>query len=458
MALKHCFDMKAKTKNQIRVVQVDNKIKSISKRVIKWAEKEIFQELGFRYKSGTINCLKCGSQFKSKTEQAWHDEITETKCPSCKSSLKIKATNNRTASDREYFTFVEKAKEFQVIRTCLINVSYKCKSKAEYKIREVQRIYIGANGKREVVAGVRTGGWSDNWGYSLELRNPSTIDRLYGSEGHMYEKWDLHDFIIKAGFNQYVYNENKKYTSYKMMFTMLNVPQLETIEKRGIKELYKYAWDNPNHILKYWPTLKICFRNNFDLSKTQSYFDMIEALEYFKKDLRNSHYVCPKNFKEAHDYWIDKAYKKRKAIRDKKTEMEKLIAIEKEIKHIEDYAERMQKFSDLTFSFGDLKIVPFLNSEEVKEAGKLMHHCIYKTVSYWQESKNLLLGSYYKGKLIETTQYDLNEKEVLHSFGPNNKESKHHKKIVKIIETGNHKIHDCLKPKRKTKSKQLKVA
>lgn len=459
--------MKPKTKNQIRVVEVDKKIKPIGKRVIKWAENNIFKEIAFRYKSGTINCLKCGNSWQSDSKVAFHDEIVEQKCPKCKAGLKVKVTNNRTAWDNSYFTFIHKQEEFQLIRTCIISVVYNCKKPAKYSIREVQRIYIGKDGKREVIAAVRSGGWNDLWGHWLELRQPNGIDHKYGSEGNMYPKWDLHDFIIKAGFNAYVYNENKKYTACEMIHTLMTIPQLETIEKRGLKELYAYAWQEPKDIVKYWSTLKICFRNKYDLSKARNYFDMIKAIDYLKFDLKNSHYVCPGNLEIAHNYWTNKAYKAKRKIEEERNaiivrnrEIARKLAdkeLQKKLRKArKEYPLRMDKFKDLKFTFGDLTILPFLDLKEVENAGELMHHCIYKTESYWTDNDNLLLGSYWKGKLIETTQFSLRNREVLHSYGFNNYESKEHKKIVKIIETGMHKIYDCLKSVRKKRILKLK--
>ena len=194
---------------------------------------------------------------------------------------------------------------------------------------------------------------------------------------------------------------------------------------------------------------------------------MIEAMDKFKKDLRNSHYVCPIDFKTVHDYWINKNYRKNKALSDarqaKRLKKEKLNDIELQIRLKEErkigknkYAKRLLPFTNLKFTFGDLVIVPFLKLKEVKKAGKLMHHCIYKTSSYWQNENNLLFGSYYKGKLIETTQYALDNNKVYHSYGVLNTPSEHSNKIIQILEKSTHKILACTKPKRKLRKKLQK--
>jgi transcription elongation factor Elf1 len=469
--------MRAGTKNQKRVIQVDrrkvdkkdkydnlikfeDRIKPIGKRMIKWAENNVLKNYGFRYKSGTINCLKCGHHWQSDTKEAWHDVILEVKCPSCKNQLKVHSTNKRTEVDSDYFSHVTKAKEYQLIRTWQIKARYKCKQSAEYSIQECIRIYIGKDGKREVVAKLRGGGyysWLGNWRDTLELRDKKSIDNKYAEEGLLYPKWDLHDYAIRCGFNAYTYAE-AKYTVSSMLHVMLTFPHIETIVKANKMQLYSYCHEEPDTVKKYWSTIKICIRNNYDIGSPRTYFDMINAMNRFKKDLRNPHYVCPKDLRKTHDYWINKSHKLDKKLQKERAERDKLKEIERMKEQKELFELRMKKFSDLNFTFGNLKIAPFKTLDEVKKAGELMHHCIYKTTSYWDEPDNLLLGSYFNGKLIETSQYSLRDKSVYHSYGVLNKPSKHHKKIIKIIQTGKHKITECLKPKRKARKVKLKEA
>jgi len=459
--------MKPKTKNQKRVYDLNfrvikdfknehgnvydkqiDKIKPIGKRMSKWAE-SIFQNYAFRYKSGLINCLKCGHSWKTGLKQAWLDETSGDNCPSCKSQLKIKSTNNRVAEDYEYFTYVTTIKEYQLIRVFKIHADYRTKHPAKYSVSECFRIFINDKGKREVVSSGRTGAYYDtqHWGFiGLGcIKHHNQIDNRYSEQGAIYPKWNLQDYVIKKGFNAYSY-ENSIYTVSKFISSLLTESKTETLVKEFWTEAIDASIRDIEKIKKYWHVFKICIRKNYRPDNLQNYFDMLNALDYFEKDTHNAYYVCPKYFKNSHDYWIDK---KRKHI-DKKLKEERLQIY---LENSNQYHLKMIKFKDLEFNFGKLKIIPFLELQEVKEAGEKMHHCIFKTESYWFNENNLLLGSYYNGKLVETTAYYLDEQRVYHSYGLQNKKSKHHAKIIKIINTGKHKINECLKPKRKAKTK-----
>tara|TARA_R110000772_G_scaffold19922_6_gene55408 strand:+ start:1606 stop:2928 length:1323 start_codon:yes stop_codon:yes gene_type:complete len=434
--------MRARTKNQKVVVALDGKIKKIGKRIVNWAEKSVLHKIGHRYKSGVLNCLECGHRWKSTAKLAWHDEVAECKCPNCKNELKIVSTNKRTDTQEGYFTVIEKAGEYQLIRTFILRTVLKCQSSAEYYHSECFRIYIRKDGKREVMAKLRGGGfyyWA-YWQGAMDLRQPSTIESKYSEEGLIYPNWDLQPFVVEKGFNAYSYEENK-YTASRLMKIFLNCPHMETIENRpGYHRLYKYCFEEPEQVHKYWSTIKICFRNNYTIPVPRTYFDMIDALSFLKKDLRNSAYVCPDELREKHDYWINQkriAQRKRDAELSAAAKLRKLIA---DKKAIADYEERMSRFANLELVTGSLKIIPLFKIDDVQYAGEKLHHCIFKTDTYWKNASNLLLGSYFNDELIETTQYCLKDSEVLHSYGLQNQHSKHHKKIVKAIKTNKENI------------------
>ena len=449
--------MRAKNKYQRRVIAVDKKVKPIGKRIINWANEHILDVPGTRNKYGTLTCYKCNHKWKSQTKQSWQDKIIEMKCPNCKRDIHLTKDNSRTAKDECFFTYVDKIEEFQVVRTFIQYVYYKSNKPPRYVIDEVYRIYLDEEGRSNVVGRLRAGGyyyWS-HFNGMRELRHPDTIKDKYSNEGTVYPKWKLQDYVIKAGFDAYVYHESGK-TVVANLKVMLTVPNLETVLKTKDEDLISYAWREPDTLKKYWSTLRICWRNNYKIRSWQTYFDMIKAMRMFGKDLRNRHYVCPGNFNIAHTYWTDKLYQRYQKMQEVRNlradERQKLADWEYQqrlLKKKDEYNMKMLKFKHLEFKFGKLKIVPLMTVDIVEEAGELMHHCIYKTDGYWTKKDNLLFGTYVDGELVETTQYSISNKEVYHSYGKYNQKSKYHDKIVKIIQTGTHKISECLQKKQK---------
>ena len=204
--------MIARTKNQKRVVKIHKKKRPMEKRFVKWATKNILTKRGVRSKAGTLNCLECGHHWKSNTPHAWHDEVLDIECPSCKHTLKIKASNKRVFDDSAYFTQITIAKEYQLVRTFSIYARYKTKQKVSHSITECFNIYIRKDGKREVIGPTRGNmfysslGWSGFW----ELRNPNTIDSKYSEEGAIYPIRKIQDWALQKGFNDYAL-ENVNY-------------------------------------------------------------------------------------------------------------------------------------------------------------------------------------------------------------------------------------------------------
>lgn len=445
--------MKAKTKNQKRVVSLDSKLKSKHLMAKKWAKKEVLENLGVRYKSGVLHCLKCGDHWNSTSQQGWHDEVAEIKCPTCKNKLKVKQTQTRNFRQQEFFTVVDTVEEYQRTTTYHIIGYFKCKEPARYYISKCFSIYTNEKGKQEVMGKIDPGGYTYGYQGAFELRNPKAIYRKYQVEGYVYPTWKLQDFLTNAGFNAYSYAEGK-YSVAESAKVLCTFPHMETISKIGNKSLETYCWRFPDKVMKYWDTIKICIRNKYHLDRPQTYFDMIDVLSYYKKDLRNAHFVCPENFIETHDFWINKYQKLRRKIEKENAIKNKIAEAKKREKSEEKYVSRMSRFHDFELINGAIKIVPFFTLEEVRIASDLMNHCIYKSTHYWENEDNLLLGTYVNNKLVETTQFCLSRKVTLHSYGRFNEESKQHKKILKTIESNHSKILNCLR----RKPKKAKVA
>ncbi len=448
--------MKARTKNQKRVVKIHNKKKPIGKRLVKWATKNILTKRGVRSKAGTINCLECGHHWKSDMHSAWHDEILDIECPSCKCTLEIKASNKTVFDDEAYFTQITTVNEYQLVRTFIIYADYKTKHKVKHHITECFNIYIREDGKREIIGPVKggmfysTSGWSGFW----ELRNPNAIDSKYSEEGAIYPIRKIQDWALQKGFNDYAL-ENVNYIVQASLSTLCIYSEAETVLKADWLKLFDYCCRNIENVKKYWPTIRICIRNGYSPIDVNSYFDMLDALEYFNKDLRNSVLVCPENFTESHDNWIRWKHNRQRRIRDEEIRKNKIEALKKLKAQRAAYPRRMKKFKNLKWVHGDLVVVPMMKLDDVQKAGNILHHCIYLTERYWTDPDNLLFATYESGRLIETTQFKIAKNFINHSWGLDNKESRHHKTILNIIEKNKREIYACLKPKIKKKDKNL---
>lgn len=65
--------------------------------------------------------------------------------------------------------------------------------------------------------------------------------------------------------------------------------------------MLKHMYRNGFSQLRYKPSFNICNRNHYIIKDASMWEDYMSLLSYFGKDMRNAHYVCPKNLKTAHD-------------------------------------------------------------------------------------------------------------------------------------------------------------
>ena len=158
------------------------------------------------------------------------------------------------------------------------------------------------------------------------------------------------------------------------------------------------------------------------------WFDYLQLLERYHKDLRNAHYVCPKNLKKTHDLYVAK--KKRDDEKERrKRDMQRLL----ELKEVaQKYIEEKSKFFDLKLSDGKIIVVPLKNIEEFKQEGDIMHHCVF-TNEYFKKKDSLILSARIGKKHIETVEVNLKTLQVVQSRGVCNENTEYHNRIIGLV-------------------------
>jgi hypothetical protein len=158
------------------------------------------------------------------------------------------------------------------------------------------------------------------------------------------------------------------------------------------------------------------------------WFDYLQLLERYGKDLRNAFYVCPENLKKAHDCYVAKKNRDDEKER-KRRDMQKLLELKKEA---EEYVKDKSAFFDLKISDGTIVIVPLKSVEEFKEEGDKMHHCVF-TNEYFKRKDCLILSARIGKKPIETIEVNLNTLKIVQSKAVCNGVSEHHDRIIQLV-------------------------
>lgn len=414
--------MRPRTKIQIAVSEFAKTLAPISKSQIEYASAEFFQKLCYRTKS-TAFCLECGSDINV-------DKIIRKRVVcDCGETLKVIETKKRTLNTEAfYFAVADLVKnngwDFQVVRIFEFTKSCSKGFKSKIEVREICQNWYEKDG-RKVINSRLIGSYGSSWQGVLEIRSEGYY-KSYNPIPDLY----CHTSKFRQEYEKKGVSHKMKYITLKSVVDKVQDSEVETLLKAGYYEIVA-GWHS-YEIKNFWNSLKICIRNKYKIKSVDLYRDLMNALNYLGKDLRNAHYVCPKNLKKAHDYFIQKK---------NEAEIGKNIAnnILKAKKSNPKFIKEKEKFFNLEMSKGQIKIVPLKSVPEFLAEGEVLNHCVFKS-NYYEKKNSLVLSARINGKPIETIEFDLKEQKIIQAYGFKNKPSKHHDDIVKLVNRDSFKI------------------
>lgn len=419
--------MKPRTKLQQRVINLSQQLPEITPEQKEWAHEHCFNHLGYQIKRG-ITCMECGIMFQT-------EEKKKCTCSVCGAKLKIEKSRKKTLIDYAYFCIFTTIEEFQVIRFFEISQHCKASKSAYYHTWEIVQQWILPNGKNTIVARCASSysyyrtGWC---GGAMEIRNPQCRYR------NLLEKYNIIPTAIypQMGILPILkkYGIKGKFPNIAPLALIKRLLDTSWYGQRHIETLLKTKQYNLlNHVIQkggiadfYWPSIKICIRNKYNVKDGSMWCDYITLLHILGKDKHNAKYVCPKNLKKVHDILVRK--KEEKDRREEK-ERKKAKAIEQEKKFIE----LKSKFFGIKFSNKTIKVT-VLNSvlEHVAE-GAALHHCVFFS-NYHMKPESLILSVETKGKKIATVELSLKTLKVVQCRGKSNSIPKEQDAIIKLIQ------------------------
>lgn len=425
--------MKPKTRLQHEVIANSQQLYKIDNDILSWAKKDILEHKGFATKTRVI-CMDCGESFSP--------ELVSRKravCPHCNTKLKIEQTRKRKDKQSVDIAYAQVYGEFQVIRNFELFAYYKEGEVPHYFIWEVLQHWILPDGKREVVARTHNMG-SSAWCGDLEIRQKTTGSYYYNRLNEVYPYKYHPDSTFKSEYRKYGIDHNLEGLTFLQAISFIpDYPSGETLIKAKQYGLLSFAYQHCGAFNRYWPTIKICLRNKYKIKDAKYYFDYLELLEHFGKDLRNAHYVCPKNLKKEHDLLVAK----RKRQRDREqaaSRREKLLKDEKVFEKL-----KKAMFSGIVFSDGTIKVKVLESVKEYIEEGDVMHHCVS---SYALKEDSLIFSARIRGKRIETVEVSLKQMKVVQCRGLQNSNTEYHDRIISLVNKNMHLIKERLKPKK----------
>jgi hypothetical protein len=207
-------------------------------------------------------------------------------------------------------------------------------------------------------------------------------------------------------------------------------------------------------------------RNNYIIKDAKIWTDYLDLLSYFKKDLSNAHFVCPKDLKKQHDIYVERK-KKAMEIENMKhdyvrilkflgefnaenfrypkslakeyrllVERKKVVELERKQKLLDElkvkYEKFIQHFIDMQIQDKLIRIVPLQTVEEFKLEGETMHHCVYSN-EYFKKNDCLILSARIEDKRLATIEINLKSMKMVQCRGEYNKVPEHYERIQRLV-------------------------
>ena len=424
--------MKPKTKLQKYVVELSAKLSPITAKQVQWGIDKCHTKFVVRSR-GKSHCLECGHAW---TEDSPALELLTSiesgcECPSCGSTLKLREYK-RSFRESVYFGILTTKKDMQVVRVFKLDKFMQKGEKPSFAQTEVMQHWIDEKGNITTMSLAVNGlsRYYDEWitGSDFEIR----VNRgSYHSEARhdivpyaFYPEKKILPIIKRNGFRGYFYDD---FIPQKMFSMILKDPRAEQLLKAKQLQLLKartsdYLAEKQD---KFWPSIMICIRHGYIVTKASDYLDYLQLLEYFGKDLRSPHYVCPESLHKAHNRLVEK-----KRMEDLKKKIEKL---RKEIEQAQaEYEKAKKAYFGIAFVSDDIEVKVLTHVQEFYEEGDAMHHCVFSN-KYYERPDSLVLSARRGNERLETVELSLKDYKIMQSRGLHNQQTEYHDKIVNLV-------------------------
>ena len=210
--------------------------------------------------------------------------------------------------------------------------------------------------------------------------------------------------------------------------------------------LLEYAMAYSHNISRYWASIKIAFRHKYQINDPSMWFDLLNALDYLEKDLRNPQLILPKDLKKSHDEWTVKKQAKeareerrRQRERELNEEQRYLENLKRVAKDEAAYKKAKSKFFDLEFVDNEIVIKPLTSVKEFVEEGHLMHHCVFSN-QYFKKNDVLIFHALVSNVSVATIELSLENMMIVQCRGVHNSKPEQYDRIVNTIQSNIPKI------------------
>lgn len=430
--------MEPKTKLQKEVVKLSNELPDLTPAQVEYAKEKLFRHHATLLKSGKLTCLDCGHSWQNDGPELGA-KILGVTCPSCERKLEVNRTRRKIFYEEHYYQIITTFKGYQVLRMFQVSKDFIAGKPQDFYLGKLYENWITPDGKSVNIGRYLIPGYYGQWtgDYEVRPKNAATDYGIHLDNKYIYPKKKFIPILKRNGLKTSFHGANP----LTVCIALIKNPKAETLLKAKQYSLLRNI--ESERIYMYWPSIKICLRNNYVVKDAGTWFDYLYLLRHFGKDLHNAKYVCPEDLDREHNRLVEK----RRNIDRKENIARQRREVAAEQKK---YAEQKKAFMGLEFSKGNLRI-KFINSvQEVMEEGDQLKHCVF--TNGYHKGKSLLFSALVNGKRVATIQVDPDRMEVVQCRGMSNQIPRQDKRIRDLMERNMNKIRE------RTFNNQLKQA
>lgn len=414
-----------KTAIEKEISSLSANLAPITMKMHRWAEKNIFLKWAVLSR-GKFHCLDCTHSWKPDSEsQSCQKYIA---CTACQGRLKMHPHNQVHFKEIEYFAVTDACRGYQVVRIICSHKNMKKNFLPNYSHSEVMQHWINPKGEVRTISR-STNVFSqayDAWKYysPLEIRPKEfqNSPKYRINPYKVYPQLKVIPILKRNGFKTSMHG-----IAPQILFTsLLKDPIAETLLKSSqTAMLTHYLTSHEQHLRENWQAVKVCLKHRYKIQDIKIWEDYIALLRWFKKDLSTPALACPENLEEAHDRLVAK----KRYIQRKKH----LAQLRAEIQQAEPiYRQDKKQFLGLSFTDKELTVKVLDHVQDFLIQGDTLQHCVF-TNEYYKKKGSLILSAQIDSRPVETIEVSLSKMEIIQCRGLRNKATKHHGRILRII-------------------------
>lgn len=429
--------MKPRNKREREVAQLSSMLPPLTIQE-EWAKGHVFSHQAFKCKD-ELWCSDCGQTWVN----AGASELSvilgidnKVQCPCCHQNLKVVVSRKQKNDEVNYMTIATISGGYQVLRhVYCYRFTRKKDSYLCYFFEEVVQEWISEDGKRTIMAKPMNMG-STGWLYSepLSIKNEYGTSYYFGDGyslwGEIYPEIRLLPILKKRGLRNSFHNVAPS----KLIRALLTGGNdCELCVKTKQYNMLQYLIKSGSRHITHKPSFNICNRNKYKIKDASMWVDYINLLVYFHKDIRNAHYICPKNLKEEHDVLMNKKDRIEAELR-RQRDRERVVrnALSKKESILEFYKEKM-KFFGIEIKGDGITIHPIESVTQFYQEAKAMKHCVFSNGYYKRKDCLILSARDNEGKRLETIELNLKTFDIVQSRAVCNGVSEHHDRIIQLV-------------------------